>query len=121
MSFGQLSGRESLCDLMIGLEAHKLKFHHPGFGNNIIRSNLVRANERRNYKLFEEYAYNLINETRRVTIIKDFELEIKPNVCAFDSSAIDLLMIVFWRAEFRKIKARVKIHTLINIKTSIPT
>ena len=89
MLFGQLSGRESLRDLMIGLEAHKSKFYHLGFGKNVTRSNLAKANERRNYKIFEEFAYHLINEARRVTAVKNFDLNIKSNVYAFDSSTID--------------------------------
>jgi len=83
MLFGQISGRESLSDLMIGLEAHKSKFYHLGFGKNVTRSNLAKANERRNYKIFEEFAYHLINEARRITAVKDFNLNIKSNVYAF--------------------------------------
>ena len=75
MVFGQLSGRESMRDLMIGLEAHKSKFYHLGFGKNVTRSNLAKANERRNYRIFEEFAYHLIDEARRVTAVKDFDLE----------------------------------------------
>ncbi|MFZ0472012.1 MAG: IS4 family transposase [Bacteroidales bacterium] len=121
MLFGQLSGRESLRDLMIGLEAHKSKFYHMGFGKNVTRSNLAKANERRNYRIFEEYAYHLINEARRVTVTRDFDLDIKSNVYAFDSSTIDLCLSVFWWAEFRKTKGGVKLHTLFDVKTSIPT
>jgi hypothetical protein len=57
MVFGQLTGRESMRDLMIGLEAHKSKFYHLGLGKNVTRSNLSKANERRNYRIFEEFAY----------------------------------------------------------------
>jgi len=104
MLFGQLTGRESLRDLMIGIEAHRPKFYHLGFGKNVSRSNLAKANERRNYRIFEELAYHLIDEARRVTAIKNFELDIKSNVYAFDSSTIDLCLSVFWWAEFRKTK-----------------
>jgi hypothetical protein len=121
MLFGQISGRESLRDLMIGLEAHKSKFYHLGFGKNVTRSNLAKANERRNYKIFEEFAYHLINEARRITVVKDFNLNIKSNVYAFDSSTIDLCLSVFWWAEFRKTKGGVKLHTLFDVKTSIPS
>lgn len=121
MLFGQLSGRESLRDLMIGLEAHRSKFYHLGFGKNVSRSNLAKANEKRNYRIFEELAYHLIEEARRVTAIKDFDLNIKSNVYAFDSSTIDLCLSVFWWAEFRKTKGGVKLHTLFDVKTSIPS
>jgi len=102
MVFGQLAGRESMRDLMIGLEAHKSKFYHLGFGKNVTRSNLSKANERRNYRIFEEFAYHLIDEARRVIAIKDFDLNIKSNVYAFDSSTIDLCLSVSSWAEFRK-------------------
>ena len=96
MLFGQLSGRESLRDLMIGLEAHKTKFYHLGFGKNVTRSNLAKANEKRNYRIFEEFAYHLINKARRVTVTRGFDLNIKSNVYAFDSSNTDLCQSVFW-------------------------
>ncbi len=121
MLFGQLTGRESMRDLMIGLDAHKSKYYHLGFGKNVTRSNLAKANERRNYRIFEEFAYHLIKEARESSVAKDFELSIKSNVYAFDSSTIDLCLNVFWWAEFRKTKGGVKLHTLYDIKTSIPT
>jgi len=121
MLFGQLSGRESLRDLMIGLDAHKSKFYHLGFGKNVTRSNLAKANEKRNYRIFEEFAYHLISEARRVTAVKDFDLNIESNVYAFDSSTIDLCLSIFWWAEFRKTKGGVKLHTLFDVKTSIPS
>lgn len=120
MMFGQLTGRESLRDLMIGLDAHNFKYYHLGLGKNVSRSNLAKANEKRNYRIFEEFAYHLINEARN-TSIKDFELNIKSNVYAFDSSTIDLCLSVFWWAEFRKTKGGIKLHALYNVKTSIPS
>lgn len=121
MLFGQLTGRESMRDLMIGLDAHKSKYYHLGFGKNVTRSNLAKANEKRNYKIFEEFAYHLIKEARDTSIVKDFDLNIKSNVYAFDSSTIDLCLSVFWWAEFRKTKGGVKLHTLFDVKTSIPS
>jgi len=121
MLFGQLTGRESMRDLMIGLDAHRSKYYHLGFGKNVTRSNFAKANEKRNYRIFEEFAYHLIKEARESSVDKDFELNIKSNVYAFDSSTIDLCLNVFWWAEFRKAKGGVKLHTLYDIKTSIPT
>jgi FOG: Transposase and inactivated derivatives len=121
MLFGQLTGRESMRDLMIGLDAHKSKYYHLGFGKNVTRSNLAKANEKRNYKIFEEFAYHLIKEARDTSVVKDFDLNIKSNVYAFDSSTIDLCLSVFWWAEFRKTKGGVKLHTLFDVKTSIPS
>jgi hypothetical protein len=100
MLFVQLSGRESLCDLMIGIEAHRSKSYHLGFGMNVSRSNLAKANEKRNNRIFEEFAYHLIKEARRLTAIKDFDFNNKSNVYAFDSSIIDLCLSTFWWAEF---------------------
>ena len=121
MLFGQLTGRESLRDLMIGLDAHRCKYYHMGFGKNVTRSNLAKANEKRNYRIFEEFAYHLITVARESTAVKDFDLNIKSNVYAFDSSTIDLCLSVFWWAEFRKAKGGVKLHTLYDVKTSIPS
>ena len=112
---------ESMRDLMIGLDAHKSKYYHLGFGKNVTRSNLAKANEKRNYKIFEEFAYHLIKEARDTSVVKDFDLNIKSNVYAFDSSTIDLCLSVFWWAEFRKTKGGVKLHTLFDVKTSIPS
>lgn len=119
MLFGQLTGRESMRDLMIGLDAHKSKYYHLGFGKNVTRSNLAKANEKRNYKIFEEFAYHLIKEARDTSVVKDFDLNIKSNIYAFDSSTIDLCLSVFWWAEFRKTKGGVKLHILFDVKTSI--
>lgn len=121
MLFGQLSGRESLRDLMIGLEAHRFKFYHLGFGKSVTRSNLAKANEKRNYRIFEEFAYHMIDIARTSAVTKDFELDIKTNVYAFDASIIDLCLSVFWWAEFRKTKGGIKLHAMLDVKTSIPS
>lgn len=97
------------------------KFYHLGFGKSVRRSNLAKANEKRNYRIFEELAYHLINEARRVTAIKDFDLNIISNIYAFDSTTSDLCLSIFWWAEFRKTKGGVKLHTLFDVKTSIPS
>jgi len=121
MLFGQLSGRESLRDLMIGLDAHQSKFYHLGFGKSVTRSNLAKANEKRNYRIFEEFAYHMIDIARASAVTKDFELDIKTNVYAFDASIIDLCLSVFWWAEFRKTKGGIKLHAMLDVKTSIPS
>ena len=121
MVFGQLTSRDSMRDLMLSLEAHHPKYYHLGFGSNISRRNLGIANERRNCKIFEEFAYVLIEEARRSCYRNDFEIEIDGNVYALDSTTIDLCLSVFWWAEFRKHKGGIKLHTLYDIKTSIPS
>lgn len=121
MMFGQLSNRDSLRDLMICIGAHKAKHYHLGFGKNVSRSNLANANEKRDYRLYEQFAYELIAEARECCIAEtDFNLSIEGNVYAFDSSLIDLCLNVFWWATFRKAKAAIKLHTLFDVKTNIP-
>ena len=118
MLFGQLTNRDSLRDLMVALNAHSNKSYHLGFGKNVTRSNLAKANETRNSKIFEEFAYHLIDIARRNRANDDFE--IKGTVYAFDSSTIDLCLSVFWWAKFRKAKGGIKLHTLFDITTQIP-
>lgn len=122
MMFGQLSNRESLRDLMVGIQAHPSKHYHLGFGRGVSRSNLANANEKRDYQIFEQFAYDLISKAREYCITdSDFNLSITGNVYAFDASVIDLCLNVFWWAKFRKNKGAIKLHTLYDVKTSIPT
>lgn len=118
MIFGQLSSRDSLRDLIIVIEAHQSKSYHLGFGKNVTRSNLSKANENRNYKIFEDFANHLILIAQEKNSNDSFE--IKGNIYAFDSSTIDLCLSVFWWAHFRKTKAGIKLHTLFDINTQIP-
>jgi Transposase DDE domain/Domain of unknown function (DUF4372) len=122
MMFGQLSGRESLRDLLTALQAHSSKYYHLGLGRNVSRSNLADANERRDYRIYESYAYELVAIARK-QLVKDtdFALSIKDNVYAFDSTTIDLCLEVFWWATFRRAKGAVKLHTLYDVKTSMPS
>jgi len=121
MVFGQLTSRDSMRDLMLSLEAHQPKYYHLGFGSTVTRRNLGKANEKRNHKIFEEFAYILIEEARKSCYRNDFEVEIDGNVYALDSTTIDLCLSVFWWAEFRKHKGGIKLHTLYDVKTSIPS
>ena len=118
MLFGQLTNRDSLRDLMVALDAHRNKSYHLGFGKSVTRSNLAKANEVRNSKIFEAFAYHLIAIASRARANDDFE--IKGKVYAFDSSTIDLCLSVFWWATFRKAKGGIKLHTLFDITTQIP-
>ena len=118
MIFGQLTNRDSLRDLIVALEAHRQKTYHLGFGKSVTRSNLAKANEKRNSKIFEEFAYYLIDITRNK--LKNDNFEIKGKVYAFDSTTIDLCLNVFWWAKFRKAKGGIKLHTLFDITTQIP-
>ena len=118
LMFGQLSNRESLRDLIIALDAHHSKCYHLGIGRNVSRSSLSRANQDRDYHIFEEYAYYLINEARQKRATEIFKLG--GNIYAFDSTTIDLCLAVFWWAKFRKKKGGIKVHTLYAVETQIP-
>lgn len=118
LMFGQLSNRESLRDLIVALDAHHSKCYHLGMGRNVSRSSLARANQDRDYHIFEEYAYYLVNEARQKRVTDIFKLG--GNVYAFDSTTIDLCLSVFWWAKFRKKKGGIKVHTLYDVETQIP-
>ncbi len=118
MIFGQLTNRDSLRDLIVAIEAHNKKAYHLGFGKNVTRSNFAKANENRNSKIFEDFAYHLIELARKKRVNDNFD--IKGKVYAFDSSTIDLCLNVFWWAKFRKAKGGIKLHTLYDITTQIP-
>lgn len=118
MIFGQFTNRDSLRDLIVAIDAHHKKTYHLGFGKSVTQSNLAKANEKRNYKIFEEFAYHLIDVARRKRENDNFE--IKGKIYAFDSSTIDLCLNVFWWAKFRKAKGGIKLHTLFEISTQIP-
>jgi hypothetical protein len=106
---------------MISIEPHKTKYYHLGFGKGTSRSNFANANEKRDSRIFEEYAFYLIDLARKSSIVdQDFQLNIDGNIYAFDSTTIDLCLSVFWWATFRKTKGGIKLHTLYDIKTSIP-
>jgi len=118
MVFGQLTNRNSLRDLIVILDAHSNKTYHLGFGKSVTKSNLAKANEKRNSKIFEEFAYFLIDIAQEK--LKNDDFKIKGKVYAFDSSTIDLCLSVFWWAKFRKTKGGIKLHTLYDITTKIP-
>ena len=106
MMFGQLSNRESLRDLIVALEAHAGKVYHLGIGKSVTRSNLSKANEQRDYRIFEEFAFFMIAEARKRRIQKIFELD--GHVYAFDSTTIDLCLSMF---EWAKTNVRFKPET----------
>ena len=118
MVFGQLTNRDSLRDLIVAINAHEGKSYHLGFGKKVTRSNLAKANERRDYRIFEEFAYHLVAIARKQRAHLDFK--VKGQVYAFDSTVIDLCLSVFWWAKFRKRKGGIKLNTLFDVTTQIP-
>jgi hypothetical protein len=118
MIFGQLTNRDSLRDLIVAIDAHEGKTYHLGFGKSISRSNLAKANENRDYRIFESFAYHLMAIARKKRETLDFK--IKGRIYAFDSTIVDLCLNIFWWAKFRKHKGGIKIHTLLDVTTQIP-
>ena len=119
MMFGQLAGCDSLRELVSILGAHSTKSYHLGFGKSgITRSNLSKANENRDYHIFEKFAYKMIDIAQKKRLTREFEIE--GRFYAFDSTTIDLCLSFFWWAKFRKAKSGIKIHTLFDIATQIP-
>lgn len=121
MLFGQLSARESMRDTIASLEPHHRKYHHLGLGNSVHLTTLSVANEKRNFLIFEEFAMVLIDRARSLCNGKPFDLPIDSNVYAFDSSTISLCLSIFPWAKFKYGKSAVKIHTLYDVKTNIPS
>ena len=117
--FGQFSNRESLRDLIVATNAHQKKSYHIGFGKHVTKSNLTKANQNRDNRIFEDFVYFLVDEARRKRAVDIFKLD--GNVYTFDSTTIDLCLDVFWWAKFRKHKGGIKTHTLYDIETQIPT
>ena len=118
LMFGQLCNRESLRDLIVALNAHQEKCYHLGIGKHVTRSNLAKANENRNYRIFENFAFYMISEARKKRINDIFKLN--GNVYAFDSTTIDLCLKLFPWANFRTHKGGIKIHTLYDVETQVP-
>mgnify|MGYP003307231116 CR=1 FL=1 len=119
LMFGQLSNRESLRDVVLATQAHASKAYHLGFGKHAAKSTLAEANTKRDYRIFEEFAYKVIAEAQRCRIVDIFKLN--GNVYAFDSTTIDLCLSTFEWALFRKKKGGIKMHTLYDLETQIPT
>lgn len=120
MMFGQLSNRESLSDLVLTVNAHPQKLYHLGIGKGVSKANLAKANENRDWHIYQDFAYYLIGEARKNYLIKDNPFSFTNSVYAFDSTTIDLCLSVFWWATFRKAKAAVKLHTQYDVRTAIP-
>jgi Domain of unknown function (DUF4372)/Transposase DDE domain len=122
MSFGQLTNRESLRDVVICLQAHEKKLYHLGISHRVVRTTLAYANEHRDWRIYADFAQILILKARKLYLTdNDFGLEINHTVYALDATTIDLCLKVFWWAPFRKKKAAIKLHTLLDLRGSIPT
>jgi len=120
MAFAQLTYRESLRDIETCLRSLGSKVYHAGIRGKISRSTLADANEKRDWRIYADFAHILIGMARRLYANDDFGVELKDTAYAFDSTTIDLCLSLFPWATFRKRKAAVKLHTLIDLRGSIP-
>jgi len=121
MAFAQLTYRESLRDIEACLRSMSNKLYHMGIrSNNISRSTLADANENRDWRIYADFAQVLIRRARQLYINDDFGIDLDNTVYALDSSTIDLCLTLFPWARFRKNKAAIKLHTLIDLRGNIP-
>lgn len=119
LMFGQLSNRESLRDVVVALEAHQSKRYHLGMGREpIAKTTFATANQNRDYRIFEEFAFFMMEEARSKRVDDIFKL--KGHVYAFDSTTIPLCLSVFFWAKFRKKKGGVKVHFLYDLEAQVP-
>ena len=120
MAFAQLTYRESLRDIETCMRALQSKLYHIGIRGNISRSTLADANEKRDWRIYADFAQLLIHEAKKLYINEPFGVDIDETVYAFDSTTIDLCLSLFPWAQFRKRKGAIKMHTLLNLHGSIP-
>jgi len=120
MSFAQLTYRESLRDIEACLRAAHKKLYHMGIRSNISRNTLANANQVRDWRIYADFAQALIGIARKLYINEDFGIELQQTAYALDATIIDLCLSLFPWAKFRNRKGAVKLHTLIDLRGSIP-
>lgn len=121
MAFAQLTFRESLRDIEVCLRAHETKLYHLGIRGHVARSNLGDANEKRDWRIYRDFANALITEARKLYANDAFAVDLDNTVYALDTTTIDLSLKVFPWAHFRTTKAAVKMHTQIDLRGNIPS
>jgi len=120
MAFAQLTYRESLRDIEACLRGAKPKLYHMGIRSKVSRNTIAHANETRDWRIYADFAQVLIKIARELYAEEDFGLELDQTVYAFDSTILDLCLSVFPWAKFRKGKAGIKLHTLLDLQGNIP-
>jgi hypothetical protein len=120
MAFAQLTYRESLRDIEPCLSAVPDKRYHMGFRGRVTRSTLADANEKRDWRIYADFAQTLIHEARRLYVDEPFGLKLDQTVYALDATTVDLCLSVFPWARFRSTKAGIKLHTLLDVRGNIP-
>ena len=121
MAFAQLTYRESLRDIEACLRSMHNKLYHIGIRGNIARSTLADANEKRDWRIYADFAHVLIHTAQDLYQDEDIGIELDQTAYAFDSTTIDLCLSLFPWAQFRKHKAALKMHTLMDLRGSIPS
>ena len=121
LAFAQLTYRESLRDIQTCLRAHQSQLYHMGFRGGISRNNLANANLQRDWRIYADFARLLIAQARTLYQHEPFGVELQQTVYAFDSTTVDLCLSLFPWAQFRRHKSAVKLHTLLDLRGSIPT
>ena len=120
MAFAQLTYRESLRDIESCLNSLQNKLYHTGIRGNISRSTLAYANEKRDWRIYADFAQILIQEAQKLYSNEPFGSDIDETVYALDSTTIDLCLTLFPWARFRQHKGAIKMHTLLNLRGNIP-
>ena len=120
MAFAQLTYRESLRDIEACLRAMSSRLYHMGIRSTVSRNNLAHANETRDWRIYADFAQILINRARALYANEQLGMDLDATVYALDSTTIDLCMTLFPWARFRKTKSAIKLHTLMNLRGSIP-
>jgi len=120
LSFAQLTYRESLRDIETCLRAVQPKLYHSGMRSRVARGTLAVANEKRDWRIYADFANVLINIARKLYANDDFAVAIEQTAYAFDSTTIDLCLSLFPWARFRRCKGAIKLHTLIDLRGNIP-
>ena len=121
MAFAQLTYRESLRDIEACLSAQSAKLYHMGFRKPVSRSTLAAANERRDWRFYADFAHRVIAQARKLYAADSFGVELSNTVYALDATTIDLCLSVFPWAPFRSTKAAIKLHTLLDLRGTIPS
>lgn len=120
MSFAQLTYRESLRDIEACLRAAHKKLYHMGIRSKVSRNTLANANQVRDWRIYADFAQVLIGIARKLYIDEDFGVELQQTAYALDATIIDLCLSLFPWAKFRNRKGAVKLHTLMDLRGSIP-
>jgi hypothetical protein len=121
LAFAQLTDRHSLRDIETCLRAQRSKLYHMGFRGRISRTTLADANELRDWRIYRDFAQVLIARARDLCREAAGGVEWGETVYAFDSTTVDLCLSLFPWAQFRRRKSAVKLHTLLDVRGSIPT